>query len=153
MRYKYLVAMLRLKSFFRLAIVANLLCASLLFPTLHFHLVDDHAHDSDGAHRHGIVHAHFLVSLSDNDNLTPGIHHDDIESQEQGNEIGLIALTSHKVRASDQPFQKRLYYLADEQRQLVITTLLRAATVKPDSPPHVSEFHHLGSPRSPPRFV
>jgi len=127
--------------------------ASLLFPTLHFHLVDDHAHDSAGAHRHGIAHAHFLVSLADNDNRTPGIHHDDIESHEQGNEIGLVALTSHKVKGSDQPFQKQLYYLADEQRQLVITTFLRTATVKPDSPPHVSEFHHLGSPRSPPRFV
>jgi hypothetical protein len=145
--------MLGLKSFFRLAIVANLLFASLLFPTVHFHLVGDHAHDSDGAHRHGIVHAHFLVSLADNDNRTPGIHHDDIESQEQGNEIGLIALTSNKIKGSNQPFQKQLYYLTDEQRQLVITTFLRAATVMTDSPPHVSEFHHLGSPRSPPKFV
>jgi hypothetical protein len=145
--------MLRLKTIFRLAIVVNLLFASLLFPTLHIHLLDDHALDSDGAHRHDIVHAHFLVSLTDSDNRTPGIRHDDIESHEQGNEIGLVALTSHKVRGSDQPFQRQLYYLADAQRQLVITTFLSTVTLKPDSPPHVSVFYHLGSPRSPPSSI
>jgi hypothetical protein len=145
--------MLSLKSFFRLATVANLLLASLLFPTLHFHFFGDHDHDSDGIHRHGIVHAHFLISLADNDNRTAGIHHDDTESHEQGNEIGLVALTPHKVKGSGQPFQKQLYYLADEQRQLVIATFLRAATAKPNSPPHVVEFRYLGSPRSPPRFI
>jgi hypothetical protein len=145
--------MLRLKSFFRLVVVANLLFASLLFPTLHFHFVNDHDHDSDGIHRHGIVHAHFLVSLADSDSRHPAIHHDDIESHEQGNEIDLVALTSQKANQSGQPFHKQLYFLDDEQRQLVIATFFRAVVIKPDPPPHFSEFYHLGSPRAPPRFI
>jgi hypothetical protein len=144
--------MLRLKSTFRLVIVANLLLASLFFPTLHFHPIDDHVHDSDAVHRHGIVHSHFLVSLAGSDNLTPGIHHDDIGSHEEGNEIALVGLTSPKVKGSDQPFQKQLYFLDDKQRQLVVATFSRRLVTKPDSPPHVSEFYHLGSPRSPPSF-
>lgn len=141
--------MLRLQSRFRLVIVANLLWASLLFPTLHFHPGDDHVHDSDAAHRHGIVHSHFIVSLSASDNRTPGIHHDDVDSHE----IALVGLTSPKVKGSDQPFQKQLYFLENKQRQLVVTTFFRTLVTKPDSPPHLSEFHHLGSPRSPPRFA
>jgi hypothetical protein len=145
--------MVALKLFFRRFIVANLLLASLLFPTLHFHPVNDHAHESDAMHRHEIVHAHFLLSLADNDNGSSGIHHDDIEPHEQGNEIGLVALSSQKITGSNQPFQKQLYYLADEQRQLVITTFLRAATIKHESPPHSPELYHPGSPRSPPSLV
>ena len=38
----------------------------------------------------------FLVALAA-DGRQPGIHHDDIDSHEHGNEIGLVALTSHKV--------------------------------------------------------
>jgi hypothetical protein len=143
----------KLKSLFRLAIVANLLLAIILFPTFHFHPVDDHAHDSDTVHRHGIVHSHFIVSLAGSDNLTPGIHHDDVGSHEHGNEIALVGLTSSKVKGSDQPFQKQLYFLDDKQRQLVVTTFFRTLVTKPDSPPHLSEFYHLGSPRSPPRFA
>jgi hypothetical protein len=145
--------MLRLKTFLRVVIVAHLLVASLLFPTLHLHFIGDHDHESDEIHRHGMVHGHFLLSLADHDNGRSDIHHDDIEPHEQRNEIGLVALTSHKITGSNQPFQKQLYYLADQQRELVITIFLRAATVKPDSPPHTSEFRHHGSPRSPPRFV
>jgi hypothetical protein len=144
--------MLRLESRFRLVIVANLLLASLLFPTLHFHPGGDHVHDSDAAHRHGIVHSHFLVSLAGSDNRHPGIHHDDVESHEHGNEIALVGLTSHKVKGSD-PFQKQLYFLDNKQRQLVVTIFFRRLVTKPDSPPHFSESYHLGSPRSPPRFV
>jgi hypothetical protein len=144
--------MLRLKSTFRLVIVANLLLASLLFPTLHFHPIDDHVHDSDAAHRHGIVHSHFLVSLAGSDNLTPGIHHDDVGSHEKGNEIALVGLTSPKVKGPDQPFQKQLYFLDDKQRRLGVTTFFRTLVTKPDLPPHLSEFYHLGSPRSPPSF-
>jgi hypothetical protein len=145
--------MLRLKSSFRLVIVANLLLASILFPTFHFHPIDDHAHDSNEAHRHGIVHSHFVVSLAGSDNRHPGIHHDDVESHEHGNEIALVGLTSPKVKGSDQPFQKQLYFLDDEQRQPVVTTFFRTLVTKPDSPPHLSEFYYLGSPRSPPRFA
>jgi hypothetical protein len=152
-RYKCLRTMRRLKSPFRLVIVANLLLVSLLFPTLHFHPVDEHAHDSDTAHRHGIVHSHFIVALAGSDNRAPGIHHDDVDSHEQGNEIALVGLTSSKVKGSDQPFQKQLYFLDDKQRRLAVTTFSRTLVTKPDSPPHLSEFYHLGSPRSPPRFA
>jgi hypothetical protein len=145
--------MLRLKSFFRLAIVASLLLASLLFPTLHFHFTGDHDHDSEGVHRHGIAHAHFLVSLAGGDNQPHRIYHDGLESHEQDNEIGLVAVTSHKVKGSDQQFQKQLYFLNDPQRQLVIKTFFRALLSKPDSPPGELESRYLGSPRSPPRFV
>lgn len=147
------VPMLRLKSPVRLVIVANLLLASLFFPTLHLHPIDDHAHDSDTAHRHGIVHSHFVVALAGSDNRTPNIHHDDVGSHEQGNEIALVGLTPPKVKGSDQPFQKQLYFLDGKQRQLVVTTFFQTLVTKPDSPPHVSEFYHLGSPRSPPRFA
>jgi hypothetical protein len=148
---KHLRTMLRLNPLSRLVIVANLLLASILFPTFHFHPVDEHAHDS-AAHRHGIVHSHFVVSLAGSDNQHPGIHHDDVESHEHGNEIALVGLTSHKVKGSD-PFQKQLYFLDNKQRQLVVTIFFRRLVTKPDSPPHFSEFHHLGSPRSPPRFI
>jgi len=145
--------MLRLKSFFRLVVVASLLFASLLFPTLHFHFTGDHDHDSAELHRHSIAHAHFLVSLAGGDNRLHGVHHDGLESHEQGDEISLVALTSHKLRASDQRFQKQLYFVSDKQRQLVITTFFRAVLSKPDSPPGESESRYLGYPRSPPRFL
>jgi hypothetical protein len=145
--------MFRLNPLFRQVILGNLLLASILFPTFHFHPVDDHAHDADEAHRHGIVHSHFVVSLAGSDNRNPGIHHDDIESNEHGNEIALIALTSHKVNGSDQPFHKQLYFLDDKQRGLAVTTFFRRLVTKPDSPPNFSEFYHHGSPRSPPRFI
>jgi hypothetical protein len=145
--------MLRLNPLFRQVIIGNLFLASILFPTFHSHSVNDHAHDGEGAHRHGIVHSHFVVSLAGSDNQHPGIHHDDVESHEHGNEIALVGLTSHKVKGSDQPFQKQLYFLDNKQRQLVVTTFFRRLVTKPDSPPHFSEFHHLGSPRSPPRFI
>lgn len=143
--------MLRLRSLIRSFIVANLLLAGLLFPALHIHFIGEHDHDTNEIHRHGIVHAHFLVALADG--RQPGIHHDDIASHEHGNEIGLVALTSHKVNGSDQPFHKQLYYLADQQRVLVITAFSRAIVGKPDSPPHLLESRYLGSPRSPPKFV
>ena len=145
--------MLRLKTFFRLVIVAHLFVASLVFPTLHFHLLGDHNHESEETHRHEIVHAHFFVSLAANNNGSSGIHHDDIAPHEQDNEIGLVAVSSQKITGSNQPFQKQLYYLADEQRQLVITTFFRAVTIKHESPPHGPGFYHPGSPRSPPNFI
>ncbi len=145
--------MLGTKSAFRLAIVAHLVFASLLFPTLHLHLTDDHDHESDGIHRHGIVHAHFLVSLAGSNTAAPGIHHDDAQAYEDESEIGLVALTSHKLKPSDQPFNKQLYFLADRQRKIVVTTFFRAVAGKPDSPPHHRAFAYLGLPRSPPTFV
>jgi hypothetical protein len=152
-RYKCLGTMLRLKSSFRLVIVANLLLASILFPTLHFHPGDDHVHDSEAAHRHGIVHSHFIVALSSSDTRTPGIRHEDVESHEQGDEIALVGLNPHRAKGLDQPFQKQLYFLDDTQRRLVVTTFFRTLVTKPDSPPYLLEFYHLGSPRSPPRFA
>lgn len=145
--------MLKLKAFFRLFIVAHLLVASLIFPTLHFHFVGDHDHESDEIHRHGMVHAHFLASLTSGESRTSGIHHEDGESSEHGGEIGLVTLTSHKLKDSDQPFHKQLYFLDNHQRQFTVATLFRAVVGKPDSPPRHPEFQFLGSPRSPPRFV
>jgi len=145
--------MLRLKTFFRLVIVAQLLVASLVFPTLHSHFIGDHDHESDGIHRHGMVHAHFLMSLAGGESRTSGIHHDGREFDEDGNEIGLVALTSHKLKDSDQRFHKQLYFIDDQQRHVVVATFFRAMVGKPDSPPHLPEFQFLGSPRSPPSFV
>jgi hypothetical protein len=142
--------MLRLDSFFKLAIVAHLILASLLLPTLHFHFAADHDHESDEIHRHETIHAHFLVSLAGSD-TAPGIHHEDGESS--SNEIKLVALTSHKLKDSDQPFHKQLYFLDDQQRQVLVATFFRSVVGKPDSPPHIPEFQFLGSPRSPPSFV
>jgi hypothetical protein len=115
------------------------------------HFIGDHDHESHEIHGHGIVHAHFLVTLADA--RQPGMHHDDMAAHEHDNEVGLVALTFHKVTGSDQPFHNQLYYLADQQRGLVIAEFFRAIVGKPDSPPHLSEFRYLGSPRSPPRFV
>jgi hypothetical protein len=129
--------MVRLRSFIRSVIVANLLLAGLLFPALHVHFIGDHGHESHEIHRHGIVHAHFLVALADNQQ--PGMHHDEIASHEHGNEVALLALTSHKVNGSDQPFHKQLYYLADQQRGLVIAAISRDSR-QAGPPPHVQSF-------------
>jgi hypothetical protein len=145
--------MLRLRIFFRLVIVAHLFVASLVFPTLHFHLVGDHDHESDEIQRHGMVHAHFLVSLAGSDSRASGIHHEDRGYNEDGNEIGLVALTSHKLKNSNQPFQKQLFFLDDHQRHVFVATFFRALVGKPDSPPHLPKFQFLGSPRSPPSFL
>jgi hypothetical protein len=145
--------MVAIKSVIRLAFVAHLVFASLLFPTLHLHLIDDHAHEADEIHRHGIVHAHFLVSLAGDHSAAPGIHHDAAQSYEDESEIRLVTLTSHKLKPSDQPFNKQLYLLTDRQRKIVVTTFFRAVAGKPDSPPHDRAFAYLGLPRSPPAFV
>lgn len=142
--------MLSLKSFLRSALAAHLICASLLLPALHLHLVDDHRHDSGEIHRHRIVHAHFLNSLAQKDTGTAGFNRHSDESSADGNEIGLVTLTSHRSKDSDQPFHKQLYFLADGQRQVIVGPHFRAVAGKPDSPPRLPEFQFLGSPRSPP---
>jgi hypothetical protein len=67
--------MLRLKTFLRVIIVAHFLVVSLVFSTLHPHFIGYHDHESDEIHRHGMVHAHFLVSLASGDSRTFAIHH------------------------------------------------------------------------------
>jgi hypothetical protein len=55
-----------------------------------------------------MVHAHFLVSLAGGESRASSFYHEDREYDEDGNEIGLVALTSHKLKDSDQPFHKQL---------------------------------------------
>ena len=145
--------MFRPKSFLRLVVVANLLLAGLLFSTLHFHPVDDHAHDSDGAHRHGIVHADFLAVLADGYDEHAKDQHDDVASDWPAGGIGLLALTSHRVEFSDLPFKDQTFLLDHEQLQRIVTISFRRGMIKHHSPPHVPEFHRLGFPRSPPSFI
>lgn len=145
--------MLGLKTFFRLLVVAHLLVASLVFPTLHSHFSGDHDHETDQILRHGTVHAHFLRSLAGGESRTSGIRHEGRGFDEDGNQIGLVALTSPKLKDSDQRFHKQLYFIDDPQRHGVVAAFFHGVVAKPDSPPHLPEFQFLGSPRSPPSFV
>ena len=151
-RYKYLAAMSRLRSFLRLSVVANLLIATLLFPALHFHPVDDHAHDSDGAHRHGIVHADFLNVLAENRNEHDGVSPEDVHSDWPTDGIGLRALTSHRVEFLNHQLQKQIFIQNCEQ-PVHATILFRPLIIEHASPPHMPDFGYLPSPRSPPRHI
>lgn len=145
--------MLRLKSFFRLVIVANLLLAGLLFPTLHFHSVDQHTHDSSGAHRHDIVHADFLAVLANGHNQHANGPHDDADSNWPVDGIGLLTLASQRIEFSAPPIQDQIFSLNHPQLPRIATISFHRRIIQHDSPPHVPEYRYLGSPRSPPRFI
>lgn len=145
--------MLKLKSFFRLVVVANLLLAGLLFPTLHFHLIDDHDHHLDGRHRHGVVHSDFLTVLAHGHSGQANSHHDDVDADWPADGTGLLALTSHRTELSVPSTQDSILPPAYDRLPRMITIALSRGIIKNESPPHVPEFYSLAAPRSPPVLV
>jgi hypothetical protein len=145
--------MFRLKSFLRLFVVANLLLAGLLFPTLHFHLVDDHDRHLDGAHRHGVVHADFVAVLAHGHSGQANSHHDDVDADWPADGTDLLAVSSHRTELSAPPLHDQILLPDYDRLPRIVTISLRRGIIKNESPPHVPEVYSLASPRSPPVLV
>ena len=144
--------MLTLKSFVRWVILANLLLAGILLPTLHLHLIDDHDHQPDRAHRHGVVHADFLEVLAQSPNEAANSHQD-VDPDLPAEGIGLLALTSHLIEFSAAPVQDQILLPEHDRLPRLATISLRRRNIKNESPPHRPEVLSLASPRSPPRSI
>lgn len=140
---------------FRRSLIATLIIVGLLLPTLHFHPGDDHAHETDAAHRHGVVHADFFAVSGHQYSENADDHNSsdafEVDSPWSNDQVDLVALTSHQLKLASKVFQNFsvfLYYKELTNRSRILSN---SPFLKQTHPPPIPEsYPSLGSPRSPP---
>jgi hypothetical protein len=146
--------MLRFESFsFRRAIITILVLVAVALPTLHFHPADEHSHEGDKGHGHGVLHADFFAVLDHDHSDEKGDHNVsvfDTEPPWSTDQINLLALTSHNLKPL--PLAAFSVFLFYEERADPSKILFKKGFIERDHPPPIAEVYtSLGSSRSPPR--
>ena len=139
----------------RVGMLATLLPALLVLPTLHIHPAHEHAHEADGTHRHtAIVHADFFPTLTP-EHAEP--QHDHSESKEpishSLSQIGFPTILPRSIPALTLSLEKLPAFFIEI---LVFPSPFLFSswiTVRDHSPPLWRYAFPLSSPRAPPFLV